>query len=294
VPPQVSHPRERAENATTFSALRSAATNTKPRETIVYSARNIPATDLANTIFPMFSQPDGEHLVITSDAASNNLILSGAGETVAEATRLLQQLDRQPKSVSVDIWIVDTRSTGWESTANKEISAALTGSQLKFVELLQRLQAQKQAVVLNHLQLTGLEGQESMVQIGEQKPRITATARNSAGRTSSVRIEDIGTTAKVITRVNADHQITLSIDLAKSFSAPEESGVVIAEAADGTAQTRSPSVITVQSKSTLNLLAGELTSLNTLAAGANEAGGDIRVIVSATIVASASNKATEK
>jgi type II secretory pathway component GspD/PulD (secretin) len=266
------------------SAVAQIAAAMPSNERLVYTVRYVSAADLLNNVLPVFQNTPGTTLIGSADANSNSILLSGPPDTVGEAVKILQMLDRQPKSVSIDIWIVDTRSTGWEATANKEIDAALKGSQTKLVELLQKVEAQKQAVVLNHLQLTSVEGVQAMVQLGERKPRVTGTTRNNVGRSMSVALEDMGTTAKVTPRVSADRKIVLAIELGKSFSAPEETGVVIAEAADGTPQTRSPSAITIQAKTTLDLGDGELASLSTLASGAKDVGGDIRVLVSAQIV----------
>jgi hypothetical protein len=221
----------------------------------------------------------------TADVSSNSILLSGPADQLAEALKILQLLDRQPKTVSIDIWIVDTRSTGWESSANKEIDGALKESPAKLVELLKKLQGQKQAVVLNHLQLRGIEGQQSTAQLGERKARINAMTRSNTGRINSVNFENIGTLATVTPRVNSDHRLILAVDLNKSFSAPDDTGPVLAEAADGTVQARAPSAITVQLKTTVNLSDGELASLGTLASGAADVGGDIRVLISASVIA---------
>jgi type II secretory pathway component GspD/PulD (secretin) len=247
--------------------------------------RHANATDLLNTILPSFADHAGNPMTGTADVNSNSILLSGTADQLAEALKILQLLDRQPKTVSIDIWIVDTRSAGWESTANKEIDGALKESPAKLVDLLQKLQAQKQAVVLNHLQMRGLEGQQSTVQLGERKARINSMTRSNTGRTNSVTFENIGTMATVTPRVNSDRRLVLAIDLNKSFSAPEDTGPVLAEAADGTVQARAPSAITVQLKTTITLSDGELASLGTLASGAADVGGDIRVLISASVVA---------
>jgi type II secretory pathway component GspD/PulD (secretin) len=255
------------------------------RERLVYTVRHANAQELLNTLLPSFMDQSGNSMTGTADASSNSILLSGSPDQLAEALKILQLLDRQPKTVSIDFWIVDTRSAGWESTANKEIDAALKESPAKFVDLLQKLQGQKQAVVLNHLQMRGLEGQQSTAQLGERKARINAMTRTNAGRTNSVIFENLGTLATVTPRVNSDNRLVLAIDLTKSFSAPEDTGAVIAEGADGTVQARAPSAVTVQLKTTVNLSDGELASLGTLASGATDAGGDIRVLISASVVA---------
>jgi type II secretory pathway component GspD/PulD (secretin) len=256
------------------------------RERLIYTMRYATAQELLNTLLPSFTDQAGHQTMMgTADVSSNSILLNGPADQLAEAHKILQLLDRQPKTVSIDIWIVDTRSAGWESNANKEIDAALKESPAKLVDLLQKLQGQKQAVVLNHLQLRGLEGQQSMVQLGERKGRINATTRTNTGRSNSVTFESLGTMATVTPRVNSDHRLVLAIDLNKSFSAPEEKGAVIAEAADGTVQARAPGVVTVQLKTTINLSDGELASLGTLASAASDAGGDIRVLISASVVA---------
>jgi type II secretory pathway component GspD/PulD (secretin) len=266
-------------------------------ERLVYSVRNSVANDLLSSVLPVFFQSSNGQLTGTADANSNSIVLSGPPDIMAEALKIIQLLDRQPKSISIDVWIVDTRSGGWEGKASKEVDDAMSQSREKFNETLQKLHGQQRLSLINHLQLTAIENQQASVQAGERKPRVTSTnivgggrAAEAGGfgggrgaRTSTVVLENIGTLLQATARVQSDDQIVLQLNLEKSFAAPEESGVPTAESADGQVLARSTSTLSLSCKNSVTLANSQIVEVSSLANNSQDSGGDLRVLVSAHI-----------
>ncbi len=158
-----------------------------------------------------------------------------------------------------------------------------SGPRGKVLEQLAKLEKEGRAVVVNHFQLTTLEGREAVAQQGERKPRVTATNTTNTGRISTVTLDNIGTIVKVAARVSGGDQIVLDMDAEKSFFAPEATGTVIYQPINGD-EVRTPSYITLLGKTTVNVKSGDAISLSGLKSTPADAAGSYQVLVSAELL----------
>ncbi|QDV86886.1 hypothetical protein [Planctomycetes bacterium TBK1r] len=106
----------------------------------------------------------------------------------------------------------------------------LSGPIEEVMDAVSDLTAQGKATIANHAELTVLEGQQTMLQVGETVAIRTGTVRTGTVRTGTVRTGSgresnvyqdvsIGTLIKLTTEV-VDNQVLIELDFSKSFVAP--------------------------------------------------------------------------
>jgi hypothetical protein len=205
----------------------------------LYAVRNGDAAVLAETLGKHF-KGEAEISALPS-GTGGSLLISAPPAAAEEILKLLQQLDRAPKSVAVEVVLAEVFVKRTEDSkeptdpVNTELAA----------EALAKLEALNKGGQLNSLQrvrLTAVEEQSVSVVSGGSRPQTVSTtvagARRAAGGGAgnnpngpggfggpvarSIVYRNVGTQVKVMARVGADNTVTLSLDVSGSGAKPPE------------------------------------------------------------------------
>jgi hypothetical protein len=130
-----------------------------------YTVRYIDATTLARVVSQYFK---GEAEVLSVPAASGTtLLISGSPDSIGEVMRLLEQLDRKPRTVEVEIVIADITSK--KGTDGKEVDV----SGLEPLPKLEALKKAGQVEAIQRIKLTTVEGHPITSTTGGNKPIVS-------------------------------------------------------------------------------------------------------------------------
>ncbi|MDY3557740.1 hypothetical protein R5W23_003005 [Gemmata sp. JC673] len=210
----------------------------------VYAVKNADPAVLAQVIGQHFK---GEASAFAAPPGSGNAVLvSGTAETVPEVVKLLELLDRKPRTVEIEVTIAEVPAKDWKEAEPKPEELAKWGQQIK---------------------LTAIEGQPVSTQMGASKPIVTSTAVAPGGfggpagaggpggaaggrggfQQRSISYRDVGTTVKAAARVGADDIVAVELSV-------EGTRVRTADAADEPA---APSVETGSLTTKVSVPAGK-------------------------------------
>jgi hypothetical protein len=123
----------------------------------------------------------------------------------------------QSHSVRVQVLLVESGG-GLDQDQRRQLSGPIAG----VMKALNALTAEGKAIVVNHAELTALEEQKAMLQVGETVSLQTGSTKTGSGReTKSYRDVSLGTVIHVMTKVVEDF-VVIEMDLSKSFVTPSD------------------------------------------------------------------------
>jgi len=129
--------------------------------------------------------------------------------------------------------------------------------------LLRALQEKRRLEVLSRPQIMALDGQEGIVQVGQQVPRITATSLTQFGQTNLIVYEPVGIILHVVPRISPDGLVVMQVEAVKSEVGSEAEGIPISVAASGQIL-RAPRIDNTQAITTVSALSGQTVVLSGL------------------------------
>lgn len=142
------------------------------------------------------------------EGTNNCLLINAPPDAFDEVMKLLDQLDRQPQAVAVEIIVVELPAKKANDKGKGPDEYDLSGPIDEVVGRLGALLRRGQVAGFKHLRLTTLEGQPGSLTQDENKP--FATAANSF----AYRI--VGTHVRATPQVTADHSVTLDLSVQDS------------------------------------------------------------------------------
>ncbi len=209
-----------------------------------YTVRHIDATTLASVVGKHFK---GEAEVLAVPTASGNtLLISGSQDSIGEVFRLLEQLDRKPRTVEVEIVIADITSK--KGPDGKEVD-------LSGLEPLAKLEALTKAGAgaIQRIKLTAVEGQPITSTTGGSKPYVSGAVVAGGGgfggdggfgggkggggggggpmMRRSITYHETGTTVKLTARIGAEDVVALDLNVQDSKIRAPDAGDEIGAAA---------------------------------------------------------------
>jgi hypothetical protein len=225
-------------------ALPIAATaDDKPAKTqrTLYAVRSGNAADLAEVLNKHF-KGEAEVSALPS-VTGGSLLISAPAATADEILKLLQQLDRSPKTVAVEVVLAEvfTKRTEDSKEPADPVNTELATEALAKLEALNK---SGQLGSLQRIRLTAVEEQSVSVMSGGSTPHTVSVpgadfgggpggargARGAAGGAGgpggggpvarSITYRNVGTTVKVTPRVGADNTVTLALDVSGSGAKP--------------------------------------------------------------------------
>lgn len=234
------------------------AANSRPersaKETIVYPVRGVPAGELAATLADVF---DESELRVVAEPISNLLIIQVSADSRVTVVELLEKLDTPLRSMVVQLHLLKTRGKDLEPLDTK----ALSGPHAEVMRKIRELEAAGRIYVANRMELTVVDNQNAMLQVGERVAVVTGQMSSRGGSpVNSYTNHDVGTMISVTTRVSDDDAITMQL-------AFEKSEIVEAEKKDDEAAAFAPSsTSTLVQQTTVVLRNGHSTLAATLVA----------------------------
>jgi type II secretory pathway component GspD/PulD (secretin) len=144
---------------------RSAPVETTARQ--LYVVRSGSAAELADVLNRHFQAEPGFHAV--PDVSSNYILLSGSKSAVESAVTVLREIDRSPRTVRVEIVILELS----EPDAKAAEGISWSGTAREVMAKVQDLQQKGVVVNTKTVELATVEGQLARSQVQENRPYVT-------------------------------------------------------------------------------------------------------------------------
>lgn len=129
--------------------------------------------------------------------------------------------------------------------------------------LLRALQDCRRLEILSRPQVLTLDNQQAFIQVGQRVPRITTANVTQFGFQTGVTLENVGLILGVTPRISPEGNVVMEIDAEKSKIRPEDEGIPISVAQDGSV-IRSPILDTITAQATVSAADGETIILGGL------------------------------
>jgi len=131
--------------------------------------------------------------------------------------------------------------------------------------LIRALQENRRLDILARPQIMTVDNVEGIVHVGENVPTITSVspATNLGSQTFNVEYVDVGIQLNVIPRINPDGLVVMQITASRSQLGPEEEGIPISVAADGSVL-RAPRIEIAEAQTTVSAMDGQTVILGGL------------------------------
>lgn len=297
------------------------ATDTEPRSRLVCPLKHIPALDVANTISQVLRaerRPETGPVLVLPEPSSNSLLISASPAVCEEITQLIEQLDRKPAMVSLELLIAEVTyrdaeetpagdaPTGAESRPGPPEIVGLPGdSQFSAERLLKELglearagsapaggarvegarnQKPRRVEVLSRVQLTASNNQPASIQVGKQEPVIRGSqVSRTGGRINNVTLEHVGLLVSVTPRIAPDGHVTMEFKIEESRLGPVDEGVPLASG-EGHAEVRMPRTVTTSLETTVTAADGQTVVLGGLITKSASRRVDLVILVSPRVV----------
>jgi type II secretory pathway component GspD/PulD (secretin) len=254
---------------------------------LVWVVQHGSAKDLAAVLAKHFQ--DVIDVQALPDPSSNCLLIRAAPPTLGEVVKLLEQLDRRPQVVAVELLISEIperKSTdGKPLPPDKELDGReFSGPAAEVVTKLEALRSKGLIGSLKRIQLTTVEGQAALSRVGESKPVVTGITATGTGKVSRmITYRNTGTEARVTPRVSPDKVITLDLVVEDARLYVPEDGITLGNDENGR-----PIIATEFLTSTLNtklsLSSGQAVAAEGVKTTAKSGQSQTLIVVTARVV----------
>ncbi|WP_442485290.1 secretin N-terminal domain-containing protein [Aeoliella sp. SH292] len=129
--------------------------------------------------------------------------------------------------------------------------------------LLRALQESRRLEVLSRPQITALDNQQAIIQVGQRVPRVQGTSITTFGQQNTVVYEPVGIILQVRPRVSPDGMVVMEIQAEKSQVGSEAEGIPIFTGVDGSV-VRAPRIDQITAYSTVAAASGQTIVLSGL------------------------------
>jgi type II secretory pathway component GspD/PulD (secretin) len=203
----------------------------------VYEVQHATAKDLADLLAKLYKSEAGVQTLAAP--AGNAVVITAPAGTLDEVLGLLKRLDRRPRSVAVEVVLVEVPprqgEKGKPAPPAKELDERdLTGNAEDTLAKLQNLQAKGLIGKLKRFRLTAAENRPGSVKERGSKPYVTSVIQAGNGLTTrSVTYRDVGTTVDVTPQIGDDQKIVLELHFTDSRMHVPEDGVVLGNDENG-------------------------------------------------------------
>jgi type II secretory pathway component GspD/PulD (secretin) len=185
---------------------------------LIYIVKHGTAKDLAAVLGEHFK--GAAEIQALPDPSSNCLLINASPAALDEVVKVLEQLDRRPQTVSVEIVIAEIgkKADGDKTAPAEEVDEKdFTGTLADVNARVEALQKKGVITDVKRLQLTAVEGQSASVTVGGSKPYTTGVNVTGTGRTSrSVSYRSTGLKADASVRVSPEKIVTLDLKVEDS------------------------------------------------------------------------------
>jgi hypothetical protein len=274
----------KAETTSRPEALTVLKSGTPEHTRLVCQLKNAPAAQTANTVAQVFrsegelrhsdakstEQIVGRNVVVVPSTIDNSLVISGSPDAVNEVRKLVEELDRRPGSVLVDMEI------GEAPASEVKPSEPAAGEQLRLAEKPPHMET------IGRIQVTTLNNQMAFAQLGARVPVIANTTVTSKGTANSINLLDVGLILRVTPRVSADGTIVMQINVVRSSLRPESEGTPLLTQ-DDKVVARTPRIENTEVFATVKIADGQSAILGGVA-GEGKSDKELVIIVTPHII----------
>jgi type II secretory pathway component GspD/PulD (secretin) len=214
----------------------------------VYAARGASVKDLANSLSLHFQAERSFRAV--PDAGSNVLLLSGSKAILEDATAVLREIDRLPRSVQVEVLCLELAAKA-DGEAGKDPrvldTADLTGTARDVRAKVRELQQKGVVSSVKTIELSALTGESARTQVSENKPFVTGVTAGFGGGvrggaaggvgpvSRSITYRNVGTSVQVKPSASADGEVMLDLKVEDSTMRAGEGGASVGSDEKGAA-----------------------------------------------------------
>ena len=202
---------------------------------IAYVVQHGDARELAGILSKHF-KGDAE-IQALPDAPSNCLLIRANPAVFAEALKLLEQIDRRPQVIAVELFIAEImprKEKDGKPIAKELDGKEFTGPAREVRDKLESLKKNGTLDGLKRIQLTAVADQPASVLVGEMKPIVAGVTTTATGLVSRhITYRHTGTNARITARVSAENMVTLELDLSDARLRVAEDGIELGKDESG-------------------------------------------------------------
>lgn len=219
-------------NTTNPPAKQPVAERTKT-ERMVYIVRYGDAKSLATTLSQHYKNE--VDLQIVADANSNALLVTAPMNLLVELTKTVEQLDRRPRLVTVDVLVVELPVEEDATLDPKDFEKPID----KIMPSIEALSKKGKVTHLRRFQMAALENQKSTLTSGDTKPVISGVVNvgggggfggkggggGVGGMQNQIIYRQVGCVLSATPRISNDGTITIDMNFEESRIVTPENGV---------------------------------------------------------------------
>ena len=178
----------------------------------VYVVKSASAKDLAGALARHFK--GAAEVVAGPEGTTRCLLVSAPPAVFDEVLKTIEQLDRPPRTVTVDVLLVELPARKGDEKPRGIDEKTFTGPIEEVAGRVEAMQKKGEALTLKRIQLTALEGQSSSMTLGENKPYTTGSTVTATGiARRSIAYRNLGTQVRVTPLIAADGSVLLDLNL---------------------------------------------------------------------------------
>jgi type II secretory pathway component GspD/PulD (secretin) len=248
-----------------------------------YVVKHAAAKDVAAVLAKQFK--GAADIQVGPEGTSNTLLVIATPAVFDEVMKVLELLDRKPRTVAVEVFVVALPPKKSDDKQAADIDEKdLSGPIDNVAKALNSMQANRKVASVKRIQFNSQEGQLATFSVGEMVPYTTGTTvRGDGVVTKNVAYRNTGTRIRVTPRVGTDKSITLDLRVEESSLVTPQEGVVVGE--DGKGNRLIASEFPVASLSTkVAVASGKAALAKGTKSTAKSSAGAILVIVGARVV----------
>jgi type II secretory pathway component GspD/PulD (secretin) len=181
----------------------------------VYVVKSASVKDLAGALARHFK--GAAEIVAGPEGTTHCLLVSAPPAVLDEVMKTIEQLDRPPHTVTVEVMLVELPARKPDEKPRGIDEKTFTGPVEEVAARVEAMQKKGEAVSLKRIQLKALEGQSSSIMIGENKPYTTGSTVTAAGiARRSIAYRNLGTQVRVTPLIAADGSVLLDLNVEDS------------------------------------------------------------------------------
>lgn len=245
-------------------------------QTVIFRLKNLQAIVIARSLERGLHDRE---IQIEPEPVTNSLLVTATEKKLQKFADILQQLDKAPDIINLDISLVELSSD--EGAITDAIKKAGAGS----AELISGLIKSGKVRVLNRFRISAVDGTESHVQTAEEKSvpsgRVFPGASRGGTRTvvQGYESRETGTSVVVEPKRTGDREVTLDLEIDSTrIEAPERS----ADAGEETSPARHRALTTTL-RSTIRVPEGQPVLVQATTQQDGPASRQFAVLVTATV-----------
>jgi general secretion pathway protein D len=256
----------------------------KPKR-IVYEVKRGVAKELSELLGKLYRGDPG--VQVLPAPAGNALVISAPPAAAEEVLQLLGRLDRRPRTVAIEVFLVEVPRKGKSGKPVPETTALderqFRGNAEDLLDKLQNLQKKGLIGELKRFRLTAAENQAGSVRVGKSRPYVTGVvARGNGVVTRSVMYRDVGTEIRVTPQLGDDRRIALDVHLTHSDLHAPEDGISLGADENGQA-VRATEFVNTKFEGRVTVPSGEAEVAKGVTTHSQSGRGQTLVIVSARL-----------